>query len=54
MGRDGASAGATVHVFPSEPRDRLKNLVTAHGGEVGVDSDLGLGTTVWFTLKGVS
>jgi two-component system phosphate regulon sensor histidine kinase PhoR len=28
----------------------VKHLVAAHGGEVGIDSVLGQGTTVWFTL----
>ena len=28
----------------------VKHFVEAHGGEVGIDSALGSGTTVWFTL----
>ncbi|MDE2720106.1 ATP-binding protein [Candidatus Palauibacter polyketidifaciens] len=28
----------------------VKHFVEAHGGEVGIDSALGRGTTVWFTL----
>ena len=28
----------------------VKGIVTAHGGKVGVDSEVGRGTTVWFTL----
>ncbi|MFQ5746965.1 MAG: sensor histidine kinase [Gemmatimonadota bacterium] len=28
----------------------VKHLVAAHGGEVGIDSELGEGTTVWLTL----
>lgn len=28
----------------------VKHLVAAHGGEVGIDSVIGEGTTVWFTL----
>jgi two-component system phosphate regulon sensor histidine kinase PhoR len=28
----------------------VKHLVAAHGGDVGIDSVLGQGTTVWFTL----
>lgn len=28
----------------------VKHLVLAHGGEVGADSELGRGTTLWFTL----
>lgn len=28
----------------------VKHLVGAHGGRVGIDSQLGLGTTVWFEL----
>ena len=28
----------------------VKHLVAAHGGRVGIESDLGAGTTVWFTL----
>lgn len=28
----------------------VKHLVSAHGGEVGIDSDVGRGTTVWFRL----
>lgn len=28
----------------------VKHLVTAHGGRVGVESEVGRGTTVWFTL----
>jgi len=27
-----------------------KGIVEAHGGQIGVESDLGRGTTVWFTL----
>jgi two-component system phosphate regulon sensor histidine kinase PhoR len=30
----------------------VKHLVAAHGGEVGVESRLGEGTTVWFELPG--
>ena len=28
----------------------VKHLVAAHGGEVGIESELGTGTTVWFTI----
>ncbi len=28
----------------------VKHLVVAHGGEVGVVSEVGAGTTVWFTV----
>ena len=28
----------------------VKHLVAAHGGRVGIESELGTGTTVWFTL----
>ena len=28
----------------------VKHLVAAHGGEVGIESELGAGTTVWFTI----
>jgi two-component system phosphate regulon sensor histidine kinase PhoR len=28
----------------------VKHLVKAHGGEVGIVSDIGVGTTVWFTI----
>jgi len=28
----------------------VKHLVGAHGGSVGIDSELGRGTTVWFEL----
>lgn len=28
----------------------VKHLVQGHGGEVGVESELGVGTTLWFTL----
>ena len=28
----------------------VKHLVAAHGGEVGIESDVGMGTTVWFTI----
>jgi two-component system phosphate regulon sensor histidine kinase PhoR len=28
----------------------VKHLVAAHGGEVGIESDIGTGTTVWFTI----
>jgi signal transduction histidine kinase len=27
-----------------------KGIVEAHGGSVGIDSELGIGTSVWFTL----
>ncbi|MFQ5689112.1 MAG: ATP-binding protein [Gemmatimonadota bacterium] len=32
----------------------VKHLVEAHGGRVGVDSELRAGTTVWFTLPAAS
>ena len=28
----------------------VKHFVEAHGGQIGIDSALGRGTTVWFTL----
>ena len=28
----------------------VKHLVAAHGGTIGIESDIGAGTTVWFTL----
>ena len=28
----------------------VKHLVAAHGGEVGIESELGTGTMVWFTI----
>jgi len=28
----------------------VKHLVAAHGGQVGIESELGTGTTVWFTI----
>jgi len=31
----------------------VKHLVGAHGGRIGIDSELGRGTTVWFELPGV-
>jgi signal transduction histidine kinase len=27
-----------------------KGIVDAHGGKIGIDSELGSGTNVWFTL----
>ena len=29
----------------------VKHLVAAHGGQVGIESELGRGTTVWFTIS---
>ncbi len=46
-------------VDPARSRERggtglglaiVKHLVVAHGGEVGIESQVGRGTTVWFTL----
>lgn len=31
----------------------VKHLVSAHGGTVGIDSELGSGTTVWLELPGI-
>jgi signal transduction histidine kinase len=31
----------------------VKHLVSAHGGTVGIDSELGSGTTVWLDLPGI-
>lgn len=32
----------------------VKHLVTAHGGAIGAESELGRGTTLWFTLPAVA
>jgi len=31
-----------------------KNIIRAHGGEIGIDSEPGRGTTIWFTLPRLS
>jgi signal transduction histidine kinase len=31
-----------------------KGIVDAHGGSIGIDSELGSGTSVWFTLPKAS
>ncbi|MEK7077137.1 MAG: ATP-binding protein, partial [Patescibacteria group bacterium] len=31
-----------------------KNIIRAHGGEIGVGSEPGRGTTAWFTLPRVT
>jgi signal transduction histidine kinase len=31
-----------------------KGIVEAHGGRIGIDSEVGIGTSVWFTLPKAS
>jgi two-component system OmpR family sensor kinase/two-component system sensor histidine kinase BaeS len=58
---EGIAPDVLPHVFDrfwKSPRSRgsglglaiARNLVVAHGGEMGVESELGRGTTVWFVL----